>query len=885
MCEHPDGTRVTKPLISAPTPLLHGKDNWSIFGFCRTCVPNLALEGHRGIMVQHHSWDGALFDVMTRRITQSYEKELDSLLQGKADLSEEDLTLPFRMWTIFTKCVNHICQNSGVWGMARFVPPGVEIHKSLFKGIRSLRDSYGYIVGHIRPFLAQRLHFHDHGDNPDDVREFWIALGQRGAMADRLADLDLRWHAATQTVTVNSRHRDNQDIVEDLFKIYLVLLDFRKFTEGRWLTEGKSSHGVVGSLWCGLEPLVEQARAPGSGTSEWYIHNYECLQDMHTRLYLVAATQLTWVVEGFMSEVLADDRMVRQAPLLLDVLSDELSYLHGLPFLVWERLASLVPGACAPTQLRSEVLAGSMVAAAYIRGQAIQPWLERPFTLARGSIRDNIDATVREPESEDPISHSIQMLMQVHWPVPKIEAGVRLFFEIRGSNNVTECGHEDAQILHREHRRYGNRMLQLRSMILAFRPLFTPDAVARQLYKMELKIQNLGRKTPGEISGRHLFFRDLMLEALAARPAGHALTQEEKTEVMIQHMDRWWGLDDQTRREYDQEARVEKAANVDRAREELLGARDALALARHNYEKDIADKGDLMCLSGCKLNDEDLARLTTHYNDPKWTEARVSGIRSKAVSPPLPPTMDERRELMSYKVFRERPDVPEWSKDVARHRAFFQNFALHVTLPGRTAEPGSEFWFGFLYAYQSPLYTVWLPLRREEPVMVPLRARNAVGGLRQLDQEDDWDFEFTYDVGKSCYDHDMHFPAASVFEVLPLLSYRPPARAVSNCMLLRLGDFLHGLPEMNDHAGVGNTGHSTLVDDAGDGWMERHPWMRRYTDPGDDDFFYFHRGRRDREVLEAWRLLNTYAIGVPFCIRHFTSKYIIILAMVNFHVW
>ena len=92
-----------------------------------------------------------------------------------------------------------------------------EAVKDMFVAIESLRNSFGLLVEFLPKFVQKHLQFqHRAGQDPELIREFWVALDVASDMVDLLVKCNL-WFENGQLFADPSC--EGEEAIEEIFKI------------------------------------------------------------------------------------------------------------------------------------------------------------------------------------------------------------------------------------------------------------------------------------------------------------------------------------------------------------------------------------------------------------------------------------------------------------------------------------------------------------------------------------------------------------------------------------------------------------------------------------------------------------------------------------------
>ena len=129
-------------------------------------------------------------------------------------------------------------------------------------------------------------------------------------------------------------------------------------------------------------------------------------------------------------------------------------------------------------------------------------------------------------------------------------------------------------------------------------------------------------------------------------------------------------------------------------RDEYQSLEAELALLQVNIAESAADARPIT-MSSAALTSIDLEIFDRLYSDPAWSSrTRIEMARRDVARAPAPePIVGKGLPTWS----RVEPEMPQWARDVAKHRDLFQGNALVV----RGADGGEEYW-KVIYCVQSP---------------------------------------------------------------------------------------------------------------------------------------------------------------------------------------
>ena len=133
--------------------------------------------------------------------------------------------------------------------------------------------------------------------------------------------------------------------------------------------------------------------------------------------------------------------------------------------------------------------------------------------LAKGCIRASVEARGRGVQPTNATAIKIWQLLKQHGgsPTESLIRGVRLLMGSPWSTTATEHQHGSVSVMAKSHPEYTEEKLRLRAGIHSLNrllPGLTPLQTDHLTYEQQL--ERIMRSNPDKVSGRLLFFRDLM---------------------------------------------------------------------------------------------------------------------------------------------------------------------------------------------------------------------------------------------------------------------------------------------------------------------------------------------------------------------------------------
>jgi hypothetical protein len=295
-------------LTQEPVPMSEGKSAWHVFSCAARFFPLLRTFGHDGIILAHHCFDRGLESSVSRLMQQRgklyYETQYGlGPREGQGALAE------LTDWHLSTGCACHDAHNSLKWGLCWLTGDSVEVMKRLHVAIESLRKGYDVLHRFLPSFVATHLTFVPSDSGDPRVLCYWLSLGLEQELAEELARLNLLWDGEMLLASVSCR--DDPKVLERISTLLLGVFKFRRFTSSRWISVGSSCRTLTAALSLGLGKIVQLARAD-KGTSDYYIGGFKML-DLATTRWAIVASIASGLPDGFLVDLLRDDRLATRA--------------------------------------------------------------------------------------------------------------------------------------------------------------------------------------------------------------------------------------------------------------------------------------------------------------------------------------------------------------------------------------------------------------------------------------------------------------------------------------------------------------------------------------------------------------------------------------------
>lgn len=119
--------------------------------------------------------------------------------------------------------------------------------------------------------------------------------------------LRLRWSGSA--LEVDESYASDPGLLETLSGALLHLWRFRTFSDSRWMTIGETCRALAAALLTGVDDLIAAVRAMPN-VSDHFIGGFSRLTEP-IRQFACVAVVASYVSDGFLSELLGDDRVAR----------------------------------------------------------------------------------------------------------------------------------------------------------------------------------------------------------------------------------------------------------------------------------------------------------------------------------------------------------------------------------------------------------------------------------------------------------------------------------------------------------------------------------------------------------------------------------------------
>jgi len=807
-------------LFSDILPLTQGKKSTNIFTAQCNFFPLLRKAGHADICIQHICTDRALQAPLERMLRQRVSAYYTAGLGP--DMGDSRAMLELTDWVVGTGCCAHDIQNALKWALG--AAASSEEVKDLHIVIEALRNSFSILLSRLPAFLSKYMTFWNDPGDVEEVGSFWRHMGVEADMVDEVTRVNPWWRDGR--LYVNGELAHDPDCMEKVSHVMLYLCRWRKFSDSRWCTMGPSCRTLLWGLCVGLEAWVALARADPAA-SDFFLHGFAKLSPGIKR-YCAVVAMVAFVPDALLAEVLVDDRLVKHAARLQEVVAEELFWVESVGGFTWRRLAAVLGDGQGANELRHDVVHACHVSAAFIHNKVFAELNRFPWKLAVGSVPDNLEALAATEEPiRDSCAHKLRVLLRMGFNRAKLIAAVTLLQEVPWSSVPVEQAHASAAVIHRFHPEYGVDVLATRATLHQCRHFFLePPEVSKEARESK-KIEALRRKGPEKVSGKHAFLAHLIESAKAALPAEAKLPQAMVRQIVREHGRLFQELPPAGQAAFHREAVQRASERSMGVQEELQHLQTARQLGKARVNAELLTEGLLNRVPLARFSEVDYTSMKQLLATPDFAWPAVAQRRkalAKGPEAPPPEVLQALQNCPTYAAPLVDPGLPGWLKRFCWNRSELQERGVAIA----TSLDDGDRVFYFVYATQSPLEPHFKPLTLKFPVLPPLEDSSLDEKLEAWSSWDNYVFEASDDE----YVVGPQLPCCSGEGVMVLqgLSFAAPGVLVSNLEPISLESFLDSLPAKTKEPRRKATQEGKASKVAPSDELAQHPWLAEFVE-------------------------------------------------------
>lgn len=711
----------TSVLFTEPLRMIR-KTAWAHLEAARQLAPLPRELGHEGPLVFHLCFDRAVQGAASRHFEELcaslHQQMSSSTTAGRARLMD------LLTWNTTSGCALHDTHGGFRRSMLDYVDDA-ELMKNAWVCVQAIRQSMNVLARGIFEWLPGVLDFVDWDLPDDEQRILWEVLGLDEPLIDAQMALKIRWDEGS--LKVNPAAQADPEAPQAIATTLLAMWRIQEWTDSRWGTMGSSSRSVALARLTGLQALLSDLRRKPY-VSEFYTSGIDRLSDEVAHMFVVGAIG-SWLTDSILQILFDDDRL----PLVIASIDEEVSvvydWLGHLPDGVWRVLAGI---ASAPPQcIRSEALSIVLASASYAMWRFLDV-REAPFTLMGENKEQKLAEFLASPMPERGVPKKIWELDHIGYARESVIGILEVAEQASWSFMVGEQGHATCTRVMKHHPDYGQNMMACRSTIMQAAPLVSDTPEEKRYKAAVLRCARLGHKRPQNISGRHMFCKELIKQAQASKGKGGMYDDPEIGKKVFRfHAKPWSEADAGKRQLFEDEALQERARKRQRLEDDRTIARASLQIERGRLRESL-QRGGPHRMSSCKFTDVELSAFADLLKGGAMSDTQIAERRARAQLGVDEPPKKFQHALSSFapaSAVKAAPLLP-WVRSVCQHRSCFKQALFRL----KTAD--SEEIFRFAWAMQNPLV---LGLVCCDPA--PLLAR-ALQPSEIMGRADVWDMEY-----------------------------------------------------------------------------------------------------------------------------------------------
>ena len=791
-----------RTVFEAPV-LMATKKTWDLYACAERLVPLLQAVHPKGISVSWYVFDrgcrSSLARALRRRHCLSHQRD-DDLMASLTD------------WVLDSACSDHDVQNALCKGCCLGFSNTKGIFKSIFKAIRSVRDTFDKLIETI-PEWVQAVEMEDEAFDTDEVRRCWEMVGVKQALAIETSEINLRYERGALRCHQKVFERD--DPFGYIGIVVLALYKFCSFSSGRFLGLGASCGGLSAALMVGLDGHMNLVKSM-PGASDYYMSGYNLL-DAEARSFVVRSGVASMSTGKLHCLLLADDRVAKEPSKYLDALHSQLAKVNVEgSTLLYRRLSSHVPDMTG-VQLESETLSACYASAGFTH--------RRVFDLVRSPLFEmcsgNIGAKVVElgkpttPDADEGPLRKAQILVRLGYPIVNLVHAFRFIAEAPWSILRYEQMHGSGAAQKKLHREMGPATLSIKSASHMMLPMVRREEESSRRFVEDRRIDSLRRRQPEKSNGKGLALGEANSRQMAVL-GEHALPSERLSasqELIARHAAEYKHMPTEHKLRFDQQAAVYKKQKRREIDAEISALSEKVDEKRQKlFDQRVGSPPWRAGLFG--WTQEDLQQLDMMMKDQTFSHDFVAQERVKELYSPMIPSKEirEKMAVADDGLGEERPrDLPDWVRRVCKFREHFREIAF-IFGEGRAANI-----FVLGYGSENPFWAVFIRL---------LATEQGEDGIVIVDKPAcRQEHEFVFSVIHDKYyfeDEPMLFGPPTA--VLPGLKFESKQRSFSDSKMQSFDEFVAAMPALPASSRAPRTKKHSDVDET---LLSKHPWLRR----------------------------------------------------------
>ena len=807
-------------LFMEPVPMTAGHSQWYVFAAACDALPLARTMGHQGFLVYHVVADRAQLSSLARLLQARQEAWHHANLQPESGGALDASLSYLRDMFISCGCALHDIQNGLRWSVHPLLHG--EILKDCHIVLEALRNTSTTLMSCLPQHLATRCVARAAPELEEEVcRQFWSLLGVDATMLDLLVQVDPWFDGSLVRVNPGTLETGGEDPYLLCSQCALYLMRWRRFTESRFMSMGTASQGLLGSLAVGLTALVQDAQGL-HGASLFHLQGFHRL-DKAQKLLMVVLTVVSALTHELLTLVMLDDRLLRQAPDLVQIMEEELTLAHHWPAALWARLATLVDPALEAQQLRMKALDSLHIQAAYVNEKILRVMNTYPWKIGLDVEHDALaDLLHTQEEPQDPFTRKLWKLLKAGVSPQQLQDIPALLQQASWSSMAVEQAHGSSATIRRFHPELALDQHLARAYLHQCRHLFTPTEEQQAQEALEKRLCRLQSRR-GSVTGRNLFFKDLVAQTRQSLGGG-SLSKDALKQLMLRHVAYYNALSPEEQHVYERQAVIasqQKRSSLQSdqehecAHERLQKARRLELLRRTGGLGNSA--------SVAKLSESATQRLHTAHTSVEFTSQGLRALRDAACKAPQPPSTEVQRHFQQVSdtlPVKTKTEPGLWVKQLCEHREHFAGLTIAESL-----EPNTKA-YKFCYAVQNPrlvVFQVMTVVHTEEPP----KSQVATTNLADL-ADSTARHRFHLLPGTYCSHHDVHFHDNDELLAVPDTFYGDGFHLQSFANAVPLETLLAEYPHKHRHTNATEPGaRRTAGAEVSEEDLIAHPWLQQ----------------------------------------------------------
>jgi len=490
-------------LPSAPRGLRAGRTAWNMFTAASEFWPSLRCSGHKGIAISVYNLDGALVDSTVEKCEALHELYYD---ESQGFVAKEDVKdLKNSEWPVKNRCKIHAAHKSIEWGLKPINTE--ETQDNCHIGVKSLLNSSSLIHEGLDEWLLTFVHYCNPTDTDADIAVYWKRLGAKDHELPLMMEVDPVWDPVAKRLCVRKRlQHDRRGWLKTRMAV-LICRQWVNWSDARWGKISPSGRLFTRSIATGVGSQVNEFLRKKTGSKSG-MPGFTKI-GYAERLLMAVAVFSADSIEKLIIELLKDDRLLRYADGLLQLVHDRIESIADSPQLVWDRIASAV--GADPADLEHESLMAMMTTYGFAYRETFRDIFIGGLGMTQGDIVANVrNLAVSVAPPADNLQQRMKNMLDDGATVDGVVEGVELLRDAPMSTAVDEEGHALSACLARDHKRLTEKGLRVRSVLAALKYAVRTRGPPKHVPRIQVRLKTLSKRRHGRVYGNHMFFRKMV---------------------------------------------------------------------------------------------------------------------------------------------------------------------------------------------------------------------------------------------------------------------------------------------------------------------------------------------------------------------------------------